>query len=112
MFVLTYVILHIFLGVPENSILYPYLVFCALTLAMVVGGYWAKRFGERIGSKVPFLYVLAAYGLLFFPLWGHFSLALGVGKPKVVVRAVWIGEAIWFLSILPLFLRHWLKARR
>jgi hypothetical protein len=100
MFVLAYVILHVFLGVPTRAILTPYLAFCALTLALVLGGYWANRYGERIESKMPFLHVLTTYGLLFFPLWAHFFLALGIGKPKVVARAVWIGEVLWCLDLV------------
>jgi hypothetical protein len=105
-FSLTYLILHVFLGVPVNRIVSPYLAFCALTLAMQLALFWALRYGARIKSTIPAMSVLVVYGLLFFPVWVHFALSLGIGKPKAVVGGAWIGGSIWCLGFVPLLVRR------
>ena len=99
-FFLTYLIFHVFLGVPVNRIVSPYLAFCALTLAMQLALYWAMRYGARIESAMPSISVVAAYGLLLFPVWVHFALSLGIGNPKAIVGGAWIGGVLLCLGFL------------
>ena len=72
-----------------------YIAFAALTLAMGVGVFWGARYGKRIRSIRPVLYVVAGYGLVCFPLWAHYALSLGIGRPEAVVAGTWISEGIW-----------------
>jgi len=111
-FVLIYVIMHVFLGVPLSGIVSPYLAFAALTLAMGVGVFWAARYGAHIESRTPVLWVVAAYGLVCFPLWAHFALSLGIGRPKAVVSGAWLGEGIWCVTSISAILKNRVKARR
>ena len=95
MFVLVYTILHVFLGIPTAHILSPYIAFSALTLAMGIGVFWGARHSERIRSIRPVLCVVAVYGLVCFPLWAHYALSLGMGRPGSVVAGTWISEGVW-----------------
>jgi hypothetical protein len=95
MFVLVYTILHVFLGIPTAHILSPYIAFSALTLAMGIGVFWGARYSERIRSIRPVLCVVAVYGLVCFPLWAHYALSLGIGRPESVVAGTWISEGVW-----------------
>jgi len=99
-FVLVYTILHVFLGVPVGRIVSPYLAFAALTLAMGVGVFWGARYGARIKSNLPVVCILAAYGLVCFPLWAHYALSLGIGNPKAVRGGAWISEGVWCATLI------------
>jgi hypothetical protein len=70
----------------------PYIAFAALTLAMGIGVFGGARYSQRIRSISPVLYVVAGYGLVCFPLWAHYALSLGIGRPEAVVAGTWIGE--------------------
>ena len=94
-FVLVYAILHIFLGIPLANIISPFIAFAALTLVMGIGVFWAAQYSQRIRSIRPVLYVVAVYGLVCFPLWAHYALSLGIGRPESVVSGTWISEGIW-----------------
>lgn len=111
-FCVTYLIFHVFFGVPVNRILSPYLAFCALTLAMQLALFWAMRYGARIESAMPSISVVAAYGLLLFPVWVHFALSLGIGDPKAIVRAGWMGGVVLCLGFLLHVVLRRQKARR
>jgi hypothetical protein len=104
-FVLVYTILHVFLGVPMGRIVSPYLAFAALTLAMGVGVFWGARYGARIKSNLPVVCVVAAYGLVCFPLWAHYAHSLGIGNPKAVIGGAWISGGIWCVTLTLVILR-------
>ena len=94
-FALVYAILHLFLGIPVDRITSPYIAFAALTCGLGIGVFWAAGYGKRIKSFRPVLYVVAGYGAVCFPLWAHYALSFGIGRPEAVVTGTWIGEGFW-----------------
>src|ERR1700693_300336 len=104
-FFLTFVILHVFLGVPLRDIVAPGLAFAAATLAMGIGVYWASQYRGRTGSLTAFRLICLAYGLVFCSLWLHFALSLGIGQPSKIISGTWIGGGIYCLGVL-VGLRH------
>jgi hypothetical protein len=105
LFVSVYIVLHVFLGVPVGRIVSPYLAFAGLSCAMIVGVSWAARYGAQIKSNLPVVCVVAAYGLVCFPLWAHYAHSLGIGNPKAVIGGAWISGGIWCVTLVLVILR-------
>jgi hypothetical protein len=111
-FGLIYLIMHVFLGVPVTKTVPMYLAFCGLTLALLVVGLWAVRYGARIKSTTPFMVVIACYGFVAFPLWGYFSTSLRVLGPRATIFSTCIAELLWGASFLWTVLRNRTKVVR